>query len=204
MKIIDRILNLVCRRPCAENKGKEDGIKSLLMSAETVQALFDGAKTQTRRCVVREPSLSPPFAPGDIMWVRENSRMPKEAARFFLRVKDVCEERLQDVYPELFVKEGDDDGSALNEIGDESVREMARDVWNSTISKAALPCCGWDANPWVWVIGLELCEKPEGWCEGRKIPASRGPWRNSGQEKKRRKQHGAEEHADVSNIPQGA
>lgn len=34
-------------------------------------------------------------------------------------------------------------------------------LWESTIKKSDLDRYGWDANPWVWVIEFERCEKPE-------------------------------------------
>lgn len=35
-------------------------------------------------------------------------------------------------------------------------------LWESTIKKSDLDRYGWNANPWVWVIEFERCEKPEG------------------------------------------
>lgn len=101
--------------------------------------------------------------------------MPKEAARIFLRVKDVHVERLQSIqrmdakeegvgtlYLDEIIYSGKEYGCMSMENGTE-VEQFAW-LWESTIKKADLPSCGWAANPWVWVIEFERCQKPEGWC----------------------------------------
>lgn len=105
--------------------------------------------------------------------------MPKEAARIFLRVKDIRVERLQEITEEQAVQEGCCTGVVLIEcdpMGVEVELDEPRDwtaledfecVWNSTIKPVDKDVYGWKANPWVWVISFEQCPKPEGWCEAR-------------------------------------
>lgn len=87
--------------------------------------------------------------------------MPKEAARIWLKVTDVRVERLQDITPQGAWKEGAR-CSCLHPVPDCAGNKTPFvNIWNSTIKKADLDCYGWDANPWVWVIEFEQCEKPK-------------------------------------------
>ena len=82
--------------------------------------------------------------------------MPKEAARIWLRVTDVRVERLQEMWASDASKEGIYFRKPTT--ADEMLIAFAK-LWNSTIKKADLDCFGWDANPYVWVIEFERCEK---------------------------------------------
>lgn len=87
--------------------------------------------------------------------------MPKEAARIWLKVKDVRVERLSDITPQEAWKEGAR-CSCMSPVPDCAGNKTAFiDIWNSTIKKSDLDRYGWDANPWVWVIEFERCERPE-------------------------------------------
>ena len=33
-------------------------------------------------------------------------------------------------------------------------------IWDSTVKKSEINQYGWEADPWVWVIEFERCEKP--------------------------------------------
>lgn len=99
---------------------------------------------------------------------RPSIHMPKEAARIWLKVTDVRVERLQEMTFKDFKAEGIyDDYKTYSEIYTDHLRQMAYPkvfarLWKSTIKKSDLNRYGWDANPWVWVIEFERCEKPEG------------------------------------------
>lgn len=88
---------------------------------------------------------------------RPSENMPREAARIFLRVTAVRAERLQEITPEDVEREGirwvNNPLIRLNltTLASESKRRFAP-LWDSTIKPADLPRCGWEANPWVWVI----------------------------------------------------
>ena len=88
--------------------------------------------------------------------------MPKDAARIWLKVKDVRVERLQEISEKQAEKEGCIDD--VEYCVGATAREHFKELWNSTIKKSDLDRYGWDANPWVWVIEFERCEKPERWC----------------------------------------
>lgn len=131
-----------------------------------------------------------PYQPGDILYVREtfiqaaahifwykadnNSwiseglhwkpsiHMPKEAARIWLKVTDVRVERLQEITAESALAEGTDKYIHLNGKFDENaILTSFMGIWNSTIKNSDLDHYGWNANPWVWVIEFEQCEKPK-------------------------------------------
>lgn len=91
--------------------------------------------------------------------------MPKEAARIWLKVTDVRVERLQQITEVGIRKEGIEVNP--NECAGkfDFISELFllfQKLWDSTIKKSDLDRYGWDANPWVWVIEFEQCEKPEG------------------------------------------
>lgn len=116
--------------------------------------------------------------------------MPKEAARIWLKCTDVRVERLQEITESGAKAEGirgyTKDGNLYKyAVTDDwwidyhnkhkeivtgtwwqDMPRTAKDafsyLWNSTIKKSDLDLYGWNANPYVWVIEFERCEKPEG------------------------------------------
>lgn len=91
--------------------------------------------------------------------------MPKEAARIWLKVTDVRVERLQEIDDEQAKAEGANWKNGKNVGFEEKIRRSAverfAEIWDSTIKKPDIAQYGWKANPWVWVIEFERCEKPE-------------------------------------------
>lgn len=85
--------------------------------------------------------------------------MPKEAARIFLRANDVRVDWLHAMDEEAAIAEGFADSPA----GTDSPLTRFAELWDKTIKREDLREFGWHANPWVWVIEFERCEKPEGW-----------------------------------------
>lgn len=106
----------------------------------------------------------------NILW-RPSIHMPKEAARIFLRVTDVRVERLQDMPHDGPLKEGIrwrecPDGFTWKDDSEISCcyttpMGAMRALWDSTIKPADRALYGWEANPWVWVIGFERISKEE-------------------------------------------
>ena len=95
--------------------------------------------------------------------------MPKEAARIWLRVTDVRAERLQECGEGWCIdieKEGiATPQDAILYISDDAFHDALRmefqKTWDGTIKKSDIERYGWNANPWVWVIEFERCEKPK-------------------------------------------
>ena len=85
--------------------------------------------------------------------------MPKEAARIFLHVTGIRAERISDMTEDDAIAEGFPDMPA----GNLSPLERFANIWDKTIKRDDLREFGYHADPWVWVIEFERCEKPEGW-----------------------------------------
>lgn len=115
---------------------------------------------------------------GDILWVREtfttwneefcykadnlrenkllswkpSIHMPKEAARIFLKIKNVRVERLHDVSRGDCMSEGCPFPNIARET---NPKEWFTSLWKSINGEES-----WNSNPWVWVIEFERVEKP--------------------------------------------
>lgn len=121
--------------------------------------------------------------PERMVW-RPSIHMPKAAARLFQKVKEVRVERLQDITVEQIRKEGirltarEEEchcqwafpGCRLMDCSNRAaylpamyVSKFAQ-LWDSTIREDRYLEDSFEANPWVWVIEFEACDKPE---EGR-------------------------------------
>lgn len=109
----------------------------------------------------------------DVTKWKPSIHMPKEAARIWLKVTDVRVERLQEITYNGALREGSQgircDHVALGVHGCtdcmntgwiEPPQVEFMQIWNDTIKKSDIDRYGWDANPWVWVIEFERCEKP--------------------------------------------
>lgn len=131
---------------------------------------WDGGSFDEQRYV------KPPFQIGDVLYVREawadgydgyiyraddkmgdksvikwhpSIHMPKNAARIWLKVKDIGVEQLQDMTIDDVYHEGISIAQGFKDF----IR-----VWDSTINESDKDKYGWDANPWVWAIYFEVIE----------------------------------------------
>ena len=139
-------------------------------------------KKKEHGCYVYRASCEDNEYPSADTW-HPSIHMSKEAARIWLKVTNVRVERLKDIDEDGVLDEGfrftppcltrisadghtcDLDGPCTSHIKycDMTMGELfGRELWNSTIKKSDIDRYGWDANPWVWVIEFERCEKPEG------------------------------------------
>lgn len=146
----------------------------ILYVRETWSLRFDGEKCfyKADKNTSREEKCLLDY--DDVRW-HPSIHMPKEAARIWLKVMDVRVERLKDMTNNDALKEGaegvrcDHAGSGAYGCTDcmntgwlEPPIVEFMQIWDSTIKKSDLDRYGWNADPWVWVIEFERCEKPEG------------------------------------------
>ncbi len=106
--------------------------------------------------IPKEWAISNDIGIEDVVW-SPSIHMPREAARLFLKVKDVRVERLQDITEEDAEKEGVK-AYGPNNCSGTSARIAFAELWDSTIKKQDIDRYGWAANPWVWVIEFERVE----------------------------------------------
>jgi len=105
--------------------------RPIIMLSDSVRAILDSRKTQTRRV------MNPLY-------------MPSEASRLTLEITNVRCERVQEITCDDVIAEGY--GRGINYIQ----AEIAfADAWDKLNAKRGY---GWDANPWVWVIEFKKIE----------------------------------------------
>lgn len=91
--------------------------------------------------------------PERICW-HPSIHMPKQAARIFLRVTGVRPERLREMVLGDVLMEGITETETY-----EGTWDRWHETWDSTLKPSDRPIYGWEANPWVWVVGFERVSK---------------------------------------------
>lgn len=120
--------------------------------------VYDDGSCESEGCFVYRASHP---RPERVRWA-PSIHMLKEAARIWLKVTNVRAELLQEMTGQDILREGIDcHVHPEADYFEGNQKMMFAELWNSTIKKADLESYGWDANPWVWVIDFERCEKPE-------------------------------------------
>ena len=75
---------------------------------------------------------------------RPSIHMPRHFSRINLEITDIRVERIQDI------SDNDIESEGVEVFGDSIVRKtLFTDLWNKINKKRG---CGWDKNPWVWVV----------------------------------------------------
>ena len=124
---------------------------------------YNGEKKE-HGCYIYRASCEDNEYPSADTW-HPSIHMPKEAARIWLKVTNVRVERLQEITEDGAKAEGANFKNGKNVGFEEKMNRTAierfEEIWNSTIKKSDFARYSWDANPWVWVISFERCEKPE-------------------------------------------
>ena len=151
----DRFIKCLCTAPCE--------IGDILYVRETwnkVKLASESDWHYEYRASCENPAY---FSNGFMAEWRPSIHMPKEAARLFLRVTDVRVERLQDITEDGARSEGCFHGPLLDGCDDFMVPALYsfQSAWDSTVKKTDRDTYGWEANPWVWVIEFNRCEKQE-------------------------------------------
>ncbi len=98
-----------------------------------------------------------------VKW-RASIHMPREAARIFLKVKNVQVKRLNDITEIDISKEGIEtfcseclwrNKCKVNGYDAYTYLSEFSHLWDSAVKKKDLDKYSWEANPWVWVIEFE-------------------------------------------------
>lgn len=117
----------------------------------------------------------PMFKESSKLLYHPSIHMPKEAARIWLKVTGVRVERLQecgegwciDIEKEGIVAPQDPILYISDDAFHGALRMEFQKIWDSTIKKSDIDRYGWNANPWVWVIEFERCDKEGRVVDGR-------------------------------------
>ena len=150
----------------------------IIFSTESVKAILEGRKIQTRRVIKPQPVLTdfgwvltakgdspkPAYCPygqvGDRLWIRRTKQgkfiWKKSEAEVWLEITGVRVERLQ----EITIEDVKSEGILIKEttVGDWTFTSIITDfaiLWDSLNFKRGY---GWDTNPWVWVIEFKNVE----------------------------------------------
>lgn len=137
--------------------------------ADGTSALYVSQCAGEADCIPYEYCVRNKIGIDDVVW-KPSLHMPKEAARIFLKVTGIRAEQLHNITNDEAKAEGIlgldpytyQNSEFYNTVNpDNNWIATFAGLWNSTVKKPDIPLYGWDANPWVWVIEFERCEKPE-------------------------------------------